>query len=225
MKVGGYVSNWTVQKTKAGLSPKVDDPEIKKNRPPIRSKLGGLSGSKWTVNAPLVWNKLKKKSFRKFLSGFCFQKWRWVIPPKYLFPKNVGNRLEFIIMDFVSVNDAPWPSQMALDFVSKNDARWDTRTFDCFQLWPSISSRDDVTHVTSHHARTPLPTPYLPHMTSLSYRHVWRHKWRKFIFGFCFHEWRWVKTPKCCQYGLRVGYIMGRLLLRVGYILGRIYQE
>ena len=30
MKVGGYVSNWTVQKTKAGLSPKVDDPEIKK---------------------------------------------------------------------------------------------------------------------------------------------------------------------------------------------------
>ena len=138
------------------------------------------------------------------MSGFCFQKWRWVIPPKYLFLKNVGNRLEFIIMDFVSVNDAPWPSQMALDFVSKNDARWDTRTFDCFQLWPSISSRDDVTHVTWHHARTPLPTPYLPHMTSLSYRHVWRHKWRKFIFGFCFHEWRWVKTPKCCQYGLNV---------------------
>ena len=138
------------------------------------------------------------------MSGFCFQKWRWVIPPKYLFLKNVGNRLEFIIMDFVSVNDAPWPSQMALDFVSKNDARWDTRTFDCFQLWPSISSRDDVTHVTSHHARTPLPTPYLPHMTSLSYRHVWRHKWRKFIFGFCFHEWRWVKTPKCCQYGLKL---------------------
>ena len=137
------------------------------------------------------------------MSGFCFQKWRWVIPPKYLFLKNVGNRLEFIIMDFVSVNDAPWPSQMALDFVSKNDARWDTRTFDCFQLWPSISSRDDVTHVTWHHARTPLPTPYLPHMTSLSNRHVWRHKWRKAIFGFCFREWRWVKYPKCCQYGLR----------------------
>ena len=137
------------------------------------------------------------------MSGFCFQKWRWVIPPKYLFLKNVGNRLEFIIMDFVSVNDAPWPSQMALDFVSANDARWHTRTFDYFQLWPSILSRDDVTHVTSHHARTPLPTPYLPHMTSLSNRHVWRHKWRKAIFGFCFREWRWVKYPKCCQYGLK----------------------
>ena len=136
------------------------------------------------------------------MSGFCFQKWRWVIPPKYLFLKNVGNRLEFIIMDFVSVNDAPWPSQMALDFVSKNDARWDTRTFDCFQLWPLISSRDDVTHVMSHHARTHLPTPYLPHMTPLSDRHVWHHKWRKAIFGFCFREWRWVKYPKCCQYGL-----------------------
>ena len=41
-------------KDNAGLSPKLDDPEIKKNRPPIRSKLGGLSGLKWTVNAPLV---------------------------------------------------------------------------------------------------------------------------------------------------------------------------
>ena len=144
-----------------------------------------------------------KQSFWKFLSGFCFQKWRWVIPPKYYFSKIVRNRLELIITDFVSENDAPWPSQMALDFVSANDARWHTRTFDYFQLWTSILSRDDVTHVTSHHARTPLPAPNPPHMTSLSNRHVWRHKWRKFIFGFCFHEWRWVKYPKCCQYGLR----------------------
>ena len=43
MKVGVYVSNWTAQKTKAGLSPKVDGLKIK-NRPPIRSKLGDLSG-------------------------------------------------------------------------------------------------------------------------------------------------------------------------------------
>ena len=87
---------------------------------------------------------------------------------------------------------------MALDFVSANEPRWHTRTFDYFQLWPSILSRDDVTH----HARTILPTPYLPHMTSLSNRHVWRHKWWKAIFGFCFRKWRWVKYLKCCQYGL-----------------------
>ena len=71
---------------------------------------------------------------------------------------------------------------VVMDFVPANDAR--------------------LTHVTSHHACTLLPTLYAPHKTSLSNRHVWRHKWRKAIFGFCFREWRWVKYPKCCQYGL-----------------------
>ena len=29
-------------------------------------------------------------------------------------------------------------------------------------------------------------------MTSLCYRYVWRHKWRKMIFGFRFRKWRCV---------------------------------
>ena len=54
MKVGGLVLNWTVQKNKAGLSPKVLKNESRrfrdqKSRHPMRSKVGGLPGSKWTV--------------------------------------------------------------------------------------------------------------------------------------------------------------------------------
>ena len=78
-------------------------------------------------------------------------------------------------------------------------SRWCTRTFFYIQFWPSIFFL--VIHLTSHHVRTLLPTPYPPHMKPPSNRHMWRHQWRKVIFGFCFCEWRWVIFLKCCQYG------------------------
>ena len=75
-----------------------------------------------TTRIPIFW-----VIFWKFgiWSGFCFQKWHWVIHPK--------------------CNFFPWRSQMALDFVSENDARWQTWTFRYVELWPWISFFDDVT--------------------------------------------------------------------------------